>query len=106
MTVLSKKARHLIESGVTLLADQDAIAAWGKWSATHPIPKGSFLTQEDDTFPPAVLEAAIAALSVKMEELIRCREAAAEDDAYEFENDLSYAHLIVASLAKAKEAGR
>jgi hypothetical protein len=102
MTVLSKKARHFIESGVRLLPDNQARAVWGEWSKSHPIPKGSFRTQEDEPFPRDVLDAAIAALSVKMQDHIRRRGEASEDDAYEFDNDLSYMHLIEADLVKAK----
>jgi len=104
MTVLSKRARQLIESGVKLLPDNGAKAVWGKWSASHPVPRGSFRTQKDEPFPQDVLDAALTGLSMKMRDLNRQREAAREDDAYEYENDLSYAHLMAAELAKVKES--
>ena len=76
MTVLSKKARHFIESGVRLLPDDKARATWAEWARSHPIPKGSFLTQEDEPFPSEVLDAAISALSTEIRnygDVLRCR---------------------------------
>ena len=104
MTVLSKRARRFIDAGVLLLTDSPTKAAWGEWSKSHPVPKGSFRTQEDEPFPRGVLDAAIAALSLKRQDLIRRRDEAGGDDTCEFENDISYVHFIEVDLAKARQS--
>jgi hypothetical protein len=98
MIVLSKKARRFIELGAHRLPDRDLKAAWWEWSAQHPLPQGSYLTQEKESLPDTVLDAAIAALDMQIQDLQDLRSKAGEDEVYEFDNDISYILAIESSL--------
>jgi hypothetical protein len=98
MIVLSKKARRLIELGAHRLSNRELKAAWWEWSAQHPMPQGSYLTQENENLPEAVLDAAIAALEMQIQDLKDLRSKAGEEEVYEFDNDISYILAVESSL--------
>jgi hypothetical protein len=100
MTALSPKALRIIESGLNLMPDRNARTAWTQWIGTHPTPQSC-----EEPLPPSVLSAALAALEVKVQDLMRLRKAAPDDETFYFDNDISYVKAIESTLIRTSRLG-
>ncbi len=103
MILLSAKARRVLDDAVGLLPDARQRAQWHRWSRDHPQTRqpGGPPDDGDGPLPGDIAAIALAALEAKALALRTDRSrAAAEDEAFAFDNDLSLIASIEAMLVE------
>jgi hypothetical protein len=100
MNALSPRALRFIEAGLDLIPDSNAKSTWAEWVGTHPTPQ-----IYEEPLPEPILGAALAALEVEADDLERLRAHAPDEEAFYFDNDISYVRAIEGTLMRTRRLG-